>query len=413
MNNEILKKVEVFATDFITNKNPESVIYHDISFTHRLVSAVKEISEKENLSEKEQEIILVAAWIFGTGYFDAEIFGSKKIFTGCIMCTTRESKPFLESINYPQEDIKKVLEVLANTKHPMHPKTKLDFVFADALYMDFAREKGEKYVKKWYQELLIFNAISIGKKKWNDKLIELLESHQYYTDYGKSVLEPKKHNLIRTLKKELKALDSIQNVALKKELEISDKELKKLKEEITSKADTIDERSIQTLFRNTSKNHYTLNQMVDRKARIMISINSIINSVLIGGLLGPATTLLSIDLVPAFILMISSSFSIFYAIVAISPPKTHGEFTEEEIRNKQGNLLYYGNFHHMSVKDYEWAMFEMLQDKEYLYSSLIRDIYFMGEKLHKKHINIRKSLRIFLIGTGVSVISFFIIKLFF
>ncbi|PHS67133.1 MAG: hypothetical protein COB12_04355 [Flavobacterium sp.] len=413
MEKKLLNKIEVFATEFITNKNPESVIYHDISYTHRLVSAVKDISEKENVSENELELLLVSAWVFGMGYYDAEEFKSKKINSGCMACTIRESKPYLDSISFPTSEIDKVYEILSNTKYPIHPKTKLDFIFADALFMDFAREKGKKYVKKMYQELLIFHAINTSKKKWYDELIHLLESHTYFTNYGKSALEPKKHQLIRDLKKASKALSSIQDSALKKELEISDRELKNLKENLSNTSDSVDIRTIQTVFRNTSRNHYTLNQMVDRKASIMISINAIINSLLIGGILGPSATILNISLIPAFILMIASSISIFYAILAINPNKTHGEFTEDDIRNKQGNLLYFGNFHNMSYRDYEWAMFEMITDKDYMYSSLIKDIYYLGEKIKKKHTSIRKSLMFFLVGTGLSAVSFLIVKLFF
>jgi len=405
-----LSKIEVFATDFITNKNPESVIYHNISYTHRLVSAVKEISEKENITEKEKELLITAAWIFGTGYYDAEIFKSNKIFTGCMGCTHKVSDDFLKE-NLSEEDIAIVYSVLTNTKHPINPKNKLDFIFADALYMDFAREKGKKYVKKMYQELLIFNALKLGKRKWNDALISFLEDHTYYTDYGKSKLEPKKHHLIKDLKKDLKALVSIQNSALKKELDISDKELKTLKSNL-GKSNDVDIRTVQTVFRNTSRNHYTLSTMVDRKANIMISINAIINSLIIGGLLGPTTTILDIKLIPVFILLTASSISIFYAILAINPNKTHGEFTEDDIRNRQGNLLYFGNFHNMSYRDYEWAMLEMITDKDYLYSSLIRDIYYLGEQLQKKHTNIRNSLSIFLVGTGISAIAFLMVKLF-
>ncbi len=411
MENSFLSKIEVFATEFITNKNPESIVYHDISFTHRLVSAIKVISEKEDVSEKEKELLLVAAWIYGLGYYDAESFGSKNIISGCIKCTIRIGKPFLEEVNYLQEHIDAVYTILENTKHPLNPTNKLEQIFADALYYDFAREKGKKYLKKMYQELLIFHAISIGKKKWNDELIKLLENHTYFTAYGKSALEPKKHSLIKEIKKEAKALISIQNTALKKELEISDRELKNLKESLSETNNSVDIRTIQTLFRNTSRNHYTLNQMVDRKANIMISINAIINSIVIGGILGPSATIIDISLLPAFVLVTASSLSIFYAILAVKPDRTHGEFTEEEIRNKQGNLLYFGNFYNMSYRDYEWAMLEMITDKDYLYSSLIRDIYYLGERIQKKHSNIRKSLMIFLVGTALSGFGFLLVKL--
>lgn len=407
--NTILNKVEVFATNFITNEIPESLIYHDISYTHRLVSGVKEIYDHEEITDKEKELLLIAAWIFGTGFFDAESSNGKNMHTGCMMCTQRMSAEFLYSV-LPKEDVTSVFQILENTKHESQPQTTLDFIFLDALFMDFARKKGMKYVKKKYQELLIFNALKISKKKGITNLISMLEAHTYFTNYGKSSLEPKKHQLIKLLKKEVKAFESIENSALKKELDISDKELKNLKKNL-GKSNDVDIRTIQTLFRNTSKNHYTLNTMVDRKASIMLSINAIIISLLVSGIVGQTAFYIGIHLIPVFILLISSAVSIIFAVLAINPNKTHGEFTEDAIRNKKGNLLYFGNFHNMNYRDYEWAMLEMISDKDYLYSSLIRDIYYLGEKIHKKHHNIRVSLNTFLYGTGISVIGFIMVKL--
>ena len=223
--NTILNKVEVFATNFITNEIPESLIYHDISYTHRLVSGVKEIYDHEEITDKDKELLLIAAWIFGTGFFDAESSKGKNMHTGCMMCTQRMSAEFLYSV-LPKEDVTSVFQILENTKHESQPQTTLDFIFLDALFMDFARKKGMKYVKKKYQELLIFNALKISKKKGITNLISMLEAHTYFTNYGKSSLEPKKHQLIKLLKKEVKAFESIENSALKKELDISDKELK-------------------------------------------------------------------------------------------------------------------------------------------------------------------------------------------
>ncbi len=406
MENTIVKKVAVFATNIIANKIPDTAIYHNISYTHRLVSAVEEIAKKENLLEQETEQLLIAAWLFVIGYTDDK---SIKKNTICLDCIITETKPFFESINYSQEEMDKVYNILSNFKKLVVP-TKSDAVFSDAVFMEYAKDKGKKYINKMYQELLVFNAIKVSKKKWYEELILTLEKHTYATDYGKTTLEAKKHSLIRSLKKEIKALESIQNAALKKELDISDSELKELKKNI-GKSSKTDLRAVQTLFRNTSRNHYTLSTMVDRKANIMISINAIINSLIIGGLIN-TVKMPDPKLIPIFILMVASLISIFYAILAIRPDKTHGEFTEEEIRNKQGNLLYFGNFHNMGFRDYEWAMLEMLTDKDYLYSSLIKDIYYLGEKLQKKHTYIRKSLTLFLIGTGLSGISFLILKLF-
>jgi len=91
------------------------------------------------------------------------------------------------------------------------------------------------------------------------------------------------------------------------------------------------------------------------------------------------------------------------------PAKTQGDFSEEEIRSKEGNLLYFGNFHNMQLRDFEWGFLQLLNDKDYLYQSMIRDYYFQGIALNRKYKFIRTSLTIFLIGFGVAF-SFFLIS---
>ena len=60
----------------------------------------------------------------------------------------------------------------------------------------------------------------------------------------------------------------------------------------------------------------------------------------------------------------------------------------------------------MKLEDYEWGMREMLDDSEYLYGSLIRDIYFLGIVLGKKYRLLRISYTIFMFGLAVSVLLF-------
>jgi hypothetical protein len=62
----------------------------------------------------------------------------------------------------------------------------------------------------------------------------------------------------------------------------------------------------------------------------------------------------------------------------------------------------------MSLDDYEWGMNRMVQDSDYLYGSLIRDIYFLGAVLGKKYRLLRISYTIFMFGLIISVIAFII-----
>ena len=80
--------------------------------------------------------------------------------------------------------------------------------------------------------------------------------------------------------------------------------------------------------------------------------------------------------------------------------------TKEEIRDKTANLLFFGNFYKMDLKDFEWGINEMIKDKNYLYSSMIRDFYNLGKVLSVKYKYLRISYMIFMIGLVFSVLVF-------
>ena len=166
------------------------------------------------------------------------------------------------------------------------------------------------------------------------------------------------------------------------------------------------------MFRTTSKNHYTLNTMVDRKANIMISVNAIILSLIIGALVGGNMVLERQDIAPTVLMALTCTLSIIYAVFAIRPEKTHGEFTETEIREKKGNLLFFGNFHNMHFRDFEWGMLQMLSDRNFLYSTMIRDLYYLGQTLNRKYVFIRRSLNIFILGFALTAAVTIAIRVF-
>jgi hypothetical protein len=95
-----------------------------------------------------------------------------------------------------------------------------------------------------------------------------------------------------------------------------------------------------------------------------------------------------------------------FAILATRPNISSGTFTKEDIENKKTNLLFFGNFHNMTLPDYDWAMEEMLKDRDYLYGSMVKDIYFLGVVLAKKYKFLRISYDIFMYGLIISMLAF-------
>ena len=94
------------------------------------------------------------------------------------------------------------------------------------------------------------------------------------------------------------------------------------------------------------------------------------------------------------------------AVFATRPNVTRGEFTREDVENKEVNLTFFGNFHKMKLSEFQWAIDELLKDKDYLYSSLTKDLYFLGKVLDRKYRILRMTYTFFVVGVIVSILAF-------
>jgi len=409
-----LEKTEFFVTKIATEEFSHKILYHDIEHIHRVVDATKEIAVAEGVEKAEKEIVLMAAWLSLVGLKNLDDFKNVNepadLMRNTANYSFKISQQFLSELEYPENSKARVLKLIG--KLPIDfimdndPDSHLANILDDAKMIDWSTPKAVDLSKKLYQEYLLTGADVTSESGWHDRSMNFLQNHQYLSTYGQEKLEPRKAEGIKWVEKRKKEFSKSQKAILKKELDISDDELKKLKKSLKSVKGR-DEKGIQTMFRTTSRNHYTLNQMVDGKANIMISVNAIILSLILSRIIGQIETW-CIHNSPVLIMLTTCSLSIVFAVLAIRPAKSHGEFTEQEIRNRQGNLLYFGNYHNMAFRDYQWGMLQMLNDGDNLYTTMIRDLYFLGQMLERKYKFLRYSLNVFMVGLVVAVFMFVI-----
>ena len=67
----------------------------------------------------------------------------------------------------------------------------------------------------------------------------------------------------------------------------------------------------------------------------------------------------------------------------------------------------------MSFDEYDNGMRLMMNDRDFLYGSLTRDLYAQGRVLGRKYRLLRKGYNVFMYGIVASVIAFFIAAVFF
>jgi len=394
----LLKKSQEFAEAQLA-KLPGEYHYHNVDHTKDVVKAVIEIADHSNIDEENLENILIASWFHDVGYAcgkDDHELESIKIM-----------KQKLSEWKASPEKIYDISNIIESTKMPQAPKDLASEIICDAdLYhlssSDFM-EKSEVLRK----ELTDTCKKDLSAEKWNEMTREFMSNHSYFTNYGKTILEPKKQKNIKKIQAEKKK-EKVDKKYVKK----LEKEVVKLQNKLDQKKVNKPDRGVETMFRVTSKNHLTLSGMADNKANIMISINSIILSVIVTVLFRKFEEFPNL-IIPALMLTVVCLVTIVFAVLATRPNVSSGKFTREDIINKKTNLLFFGNFHSMELDNYMWGMKEMMKDADYLYGSLTKDIYFLGIVLGKKYKMLRTSYTIFMFGFVISILAFIVAMFFF
>ena len=377
--------------------NKPSLVYHNLQHTENVVSAATQIANHYQLNDRDFFIVISAAWFHDTGYLQEPRGHEER--------GAQEAGVFLSGLQVDNAGIEAVKQCILATKMPQDPHSLLEQIICDADLFHLGTEdfnSNNKLIRKEYKAL---HGVDMNKQDWRQKTIGFLQSHHYHTDYGRTLLDPKKQEnlagLIAKEQNELQQPAADTHSAQKAENANGDTGRKKQDRP---------EKGIETMFRISSGNHQRLSDMADNKAHIIITVNSIIISVVVSLLLRKleANDYLTI---PAMMLLVVSLVAIVLSILATRPHIPAGIFTQKDLDEKNVNLLFFGNFYKMSLESYTEGMLKVMDDRDFLYGTLIRDIYAQGVVLGRKYKLLRASYNVFMFGLTTSVIAFIIASL--
>ncbi len=164
-------------------------------------------------------------------------------------------------------------------------------------------------------------------------------------------------------------------------------------------------RGIETMFRSAYRVQMDLTGLADNKANMMISINGIIMSIIIASV-APKLDANPWLLVPTSVLLIGNLVSMVYAILAARPRVGHQPISLDDLRNSEGNILFFGNFANMHEDEFVQGMEELMSDKTLVYDSMIRNIHGLGSVLNTKFSLLQKAYTSFMFALVIGVTSF-------
>lgn len=376
--NNIFKKTEQFVKMLFEEQQNRKNIYHNLKHTRDVVSRAQEIAGHYDLGEEDMLILYIACWFHDTGYLSGPAQGHEER-------SIEIMRPFAISNGISEDQIKLIEGCILGTRYPRNPVSLLQKIICDADTYNLGTKEFKRSNKLVYEELMVSDTPPVSKSEFNYSTLEMLNNHVFYTEYCQDLLSSRKEKNIKWLEKKVKNYDF------------------QTGPEITEQDGT--RKGIQTLLRLTSSNHIRLSEMADSKANILISVNAIIISVILSVLLRKLQTDPYLA-IPTAIFLLAAVCTIIISILATRPKVTSGTFEDDDIINKKTNLLFFGNFYKVPADKYERAMRTMMNDSDYLYSSIVQDIYQLGIVLGKKYKLIRLAYTIFMIGIVVSVLAF-------
>ena len=345
------------------------LVYHSLNHSIEVYDNVTIIADIEALGSDDKELVQIAALFHDTG-FSTDPLSHEQL-------GSEIAEKFLISENYSKDKIEIVKDLILATKMDHIPSNKLQKIIKDADVGHIGKPtfKNNSELLKLEREYFNDNT-PISDEDWLNTNIDFLQNHNWSSKGGKKAFNKTKKANLSILKEKQKRIEKEKP-----------------------------EKGVETMYRVALRNHNQLSKIADNKANIMLSITSIMLSLILSSL---ATKLDSHPrlLIPTIMIVTTNLITMIFSILATRPKVSSSEYTREGFLKNKINILFFGNFYKMPLEEFEWGMRKLMADKDLLYGSLSKDLYFLGAVLAKKYRFLQFAYSIFMFGLIISVLAF-------
>lgn len=176
-------------------------------------------------------------------------------------------------------------------------------------------------------------------------------------------------------------------------------------------------RGIQTLYRSTFRTQINLIQIADNKANMIIGINAMIITVLMGII--STGIIFSVEnserntalIFPLVLIILTSLLTAVLAIRAAKPRLLKAKHLNDADPEKT-SLLFFGNIWNISTEEYISRMEKLMESPKDIYQCMMIDIHNQARVLQRKYELLRMAYIVFMVGFTISIAAFLLTWLF-
>lgn len=184
------EKAHSFLLNKLENELPDHLTYHNATHTKNVIAAVEELSVAEEVTGDDLVLLRTAALFHDAGFLQDHKEHEKK---SCVLA--REMLPQFE---YNTAQIESICTMIMATKLPQTPVNHLSKLLCDADLYYIGSDQYEANAERLYTEFTDLKIVS-SKKEWEQKQIDFLAAHRFFTKTAIKNREQQKQNNLQQL----------------------------------------------------------------------------------------------------------------------------------------------------------------------------------------------------------------------
>jgi hypothetical protein len=367
-------------------------VFHSFSYIKTNVDASREIGKAEGYKRGHYEMGVLAIILKDLGTADSEdtALDNQKII-----------QAFIEQTAFTASQVDELNYYIGFLRNGSSARPGVEEVIRDGADICLALPDAVERLVLLRMEREDVNGKTYTDVEWLELCSRYWMSREYQTGYAR---EKYGHRRLKNFQEIGNKLEAARTEAAK-----AIREAKKVEPYVK-----LSNRETEDLFKIAFRNYVNLVSVADRKARILIQVNSILVSVVI------AFTIRHIEkaplyFIPTTILLISALVTIFNAILASMPRRQ----SSEDAALESTKSFFFGSFDRVDPdfrntkwEDYESVVAKMINgDKTKVFNEIIKESFQVRRILARKFGHLAIAYMVFISGLGAGIAAFIIVAL--
>jgi hypothetical protein len=383
------KVAALFLKTYYDNNNAENV-YFTYGFLCRFAKEAKLIAKSLELKNMDYQNALVATWFRFAGTTDISDKGNDAF--------VKLLNDFFLETDYPENERSVVENAIYVSRENKYPDTEVQKVVCDAINSRLAWTDFQENMILFKEELNRLHQKNDSELFFLQYYKDLFLRERYYTAYAGQNYAAHRQKNFQMVEKRIAKLDEMEKAAAKRNalndnLQLSNKETEEF-------------------FKLAFRNYNHLISVADSKAALLIRVNSIIISILLGLVLSKVEKNIFM-LAPTVLLLLVSTTTITISILASKPRKN--SFSEDK-KSRSYQKFFFGSFdlidpsfRHATWDGYYTQLHDLFaSQKEQVFMEVYKESFNVRKVLSRKFSYLSLAYKVFIIGLATSIIIFII-----